>query len=304
VDVLGKIVAETRLTSVIARSRLENRRKLIQAFNGDATIRQGFYSLRWSERADALRWLGRDRSRIEAAEQILLDGLLDASPIIQTASVEAMAQAKPNSPRLIEAAGTLMIRSLRQERMPEGPFLFHEEDPQGMSMQLIQLFGELDSTQSLPYLLGAMRVIDTYSRDELPARLIFKLLGDSGNKNVIPFLLKSLENDQSLMSRGNGEINLEICEADQALHALIRLTGQKEKEYNFLYWPKDEWDDEQDLVRLFGFPNDSARTKAIARFRKWWEKHKDDEEYRGLVSPEPVRLPETTDEPPEDVFGM
>jgi hypothetical protein len=158
--------------------------------------------------------------------------------------------------------------------------------------RLVPLLARIDARQAAPYLLAALEATPRYDRTEGTARQIYDVLGASGLVDLIPTLLPRLDNDNYTSTRHNGDDKLTMTEADHALRALVKLTGQDEDDYDFAYLSKDnDWEYDQTGVRTFGFKNENARKAAVKKFKKWWSKHKDEDRYKDLDPPEPLQMP-------------
>jgi hypothetical protein len=295
-SVLGQIVAETRFAAAMSQAPPQRRQRFLQAIAEHPDMRHGFYSLRWNRRITALQWLGRRAQTARDGVELLMDGLRDSAPSIRNAAVEALDASKASSPALMRTAGHVLLEQLA---------LIHRDGPpwrqrhrmrnsydSDLPNRLVPLLARIDARQAAPYLLAALEATPRYDRTEGTARQIYDVLGASGLVDLIPTLLPRLDNDNYTSTRHNGDDKLTMTEADHALRALVKLTGQDEDDYDFAYLSKDnDWEYDQTGVRTFGFKNENARKAAVKKFKKWWSKHKDEDRYKDLDPPEPLQMP-------------
>lgn len=296
-DVLGAIVAEARLASVIVKADKGRRAKLLSLLEENDRMRRGFYSLRWYQRVESLQWLAKDAKRAQSGAKILQDALSDSNPLIQNAAITALIEGEVSSPELVTFAGDLMIRRLGEPEHEAGHRILSSEDSSSLDLKLIQYVGGQKNRKSLRLLLGALDILDGGFSRRTESRLVYKYLGESGDKALVPVLITRLTKTNWTSGRSDGEMRIEMCEADFALRALLQITGQDPKDYGLIFLRASlGWTGEDLGLKQFGFRDDKARKKARIKFKTWWQEHKNDKAYKEAEPIEWARFPDARED--------
>ena len=81
-----------------------------------------------------------------------------------------------------------------------------------------------------------------------------------------------------------GDVEVGIAPSDVALLVMVRVSGQREKDYGFVSTDRYRG-------RAIGFSDAKARKAAIQKFRQWWNTHRESPDYKHLKPLPTVELP-------------
>lgn len=289
--ILGEMIVEIRIASMLAEQPAERREQLVRLRHSAGATFDDLFSLSWSRQAAAVMRIANTRGEPEAAEALLVRAIRHPSDEVSASALRAVRQGRLRSDAIVDALGRLVADKLtrRGSRSPYG-------DPRasgGPFAEAIKTLKELGSPRFAPLALALLKA--SQNQSEIRQALAVAV-GRSGEKRAIPVLLEMLDEKGWESTWTSGKMTLTIRPGDAPLMALLHLTGQDPKNYQFIHW---QWDN-QFGDRTYGFKDDKTREAAVRKFRLWWAVKKDGEPYKGLepLAPSELRSEDDQEEEP------
>ena len=275
--VLGEMIVEVRIASMLAAQPTERRQELVRLRAQAGPTFDELFSLNWSKQAPAMRRIARAAPAAGALEVLVLRAMRHPSDDAAAAALEALRRRKLKSDAVVEAVGRFVAEKLVERQAPYPP-------PRSRIKafgEAVKAFRDLAGPRMAPLALALLKAGTSESES---CQVLADVIARSGEKRAIGVLLELLKDTRWQSTWSSGGFQLTMKPADAPLMALVQLSGQDPKDYPFIYWKSLSFD-----RRPYGFKDEESRKAALAKFRAWWAKHKTDAAYKDL---EPLVLPE------------
>ncbi len=280
VGVMANSMAEARITQTLIELDEADRNKLMDFRAKHNDIFRDAVSLTWSQNIRAVKKIG--DLKLAEAEPLLLMTMKHSYEPVVLASIRAAGEAGCKSDMMVDALCKIIEDALpTTNNRGFNSYQFVEENTSsGAALAVLKV---LKSPRCLPRMLALMK--NTYIQYNSQALFIFTdVIASVEDINVIPELMKYLDNPRNLGTWSSGNKTMTMSTADPALVALVRLTRQKEKAYKLI-----RWNESYERTQLYGFEKEEDRTSAIAKFKEWWAKNKTEAPYKDI---QPITLSE------------
>ncbi|HUT56529.1 MAG TPA: hypothetical protein VNA25_01500 [Phycisphaerae bacterium] len=269
-QVLADITTETNYLTAIAAMPADQRsdvRAVGGRLGGPDAVRD-LYAPNWRRRLAAIQRIVGMPDPNGLAEPLIIAALQDIHPAVALPAAEALANGCYHSDELLN----VIVEAFA--RLPSCHWHYGTwEDPQMKLLWAMRRgLAKARNPRALPVLLAILN--QRHDRSVDPAERTAYVLASTGEKRLIPSMIDMLEDTRIRLWSG-GDERFTIARSDIALMVMVNVSGQREADYGFVY-------DKFPSGPVFGFADAKARREAIAKFRQWWQTHKDTPEYRDL----------------------
>ena len=277
---LTDAVVESRIARTLAKLDADWRSELQKFRQAHPETTRDLFSLSWSRTYKALGQLAEMTDFDSAAEHLIIGCLSHASLHVQVAAAKAAGKRKFRSDKLVDILCGIIIANRKKTWQPHWR---HSSMPQ-IHIEALVALKEIASPRAAPVLLALLG--ESEDRNMHKQMALAEALAATGEKRAIEPLIKYLDRTESFGNMSWGDkLTITVAESDAALMALVKLTGQDPKDYDFVTYPYQEL---PGIGKPHGFKDAASRKAAIKKFNDFWAAHGQDPPYRDL---KPLPIP-------------
>jgi len=216
-------------------------------------------------------------------DPLIIVGVQDPSMEVAANAARAAGAKDARSEEVVDA----LCRVLWEAKAADWYEPWFPRKPSSVTTEALGALFAIASPRSVPMLLSILQDGRGASRcRDIP---IAEIIGAAGDKRAIPYLIPLLQSTKSDLAWIGPKETVSFARSDAALYALLKLTGQDETDYPFSWGQPGAGG-----FTMFGFAASGDREDAIAKFRAWWDRHKDQPPYSGL---EKLAIPRAPGDP-------
>ncbi len=282
-----------------------DRHKVAQYALHHALIVEEFFSPVWSQQAQAIAKMQGQSDPMGEAEPLVAMAMKHPWPALRNRAItltvgkndhllspyhgQAVVDALCDllSARLVVASSN--TRFFRRARINQ----FNNRDDYVNEEEVLKALRQIKSKRAAPILLSMMvarsdpfSYQSNFNADAVLA-VLAQTLAATGETRAIPLLVELLQgSDTRLSSMPVDNKMWSFSNRDNALYALLLLTGQSPRDYKLMVRTQGD-DGDQTMI---GFATAEDRKAAVEKFQNWWREHQDLPPYKDL---KPLAVPIT-----------
>lgn len=278
-QMLDQIAAQAEMKRALGSLTPQRRRKLAAFRKANPSLCRKVFSAKWSVRLEAVRSIVELEDPDTLAEPVLLLSLRHQNDDLAASGAHAACSGRYRSDAIIDALTGLLMR-----KASDSWDSFHSRPAQTSPyVTAAKALRQIKSKQAAPTIVALLCGKRFYSRDKMS--LLTSVLIELDEKRALPHLIPLIGKRNVICTYSPDQPDeWTTTMGDMYLITVIRLTGQNHHVYGFKTsrFPTG-------LGGEYGFATQEKRSKAIQRFRKWWDANKDKPPYKNLES---LKLPE------------
>lgn len=283
-----------------------DRHKVAQYASRHALIVEEFFSPVWNQQALALAKMQTQSDPMGDAEPLVVMAMKHPWSALRNRAI-AMTVGKSNtlpSPyhgeavvdTLCDMLATQLAATSSNSRLFRRTRMYQFNNPEEYvnEEEVLKALRQIKSKRSAPILLEMMVARSdplSYQSNFYADAALAQTLAATGETRAIPMLCELLQGPDTRMSSMQVDNKMwSFTSRDNALYALLLLTGQAPQDYKLMV--RVQGDDSEQIMIGFADPEAQkaaeARKAAIEKFQLWWREHQDQPPYKDL---KPLAVP-------------
>ncbi len=274
-----------------------DRRKVARYAQHHALIVEEFFSLAWSQQAQALVKMQAQSDPLGDAEPLVALAMKHPWPAMRNRAVAMTVGKSDNLPSpyhgqaVVDALCDLLAARLAASSNVSFPRRFVRFRPNDNNEEyvdeelVLRALRQIKSKRAAPILLSMMAARrDPYFQQSnfYADALLAQTLAATGEIRAVPMLCELLQGpDTRMWSTQMDNKSWSFSDRDNTLYALLLLTRQAPLDYKMMIR-------DQDGQIMVGFTDPEARKAAVEKFQLWWRENQDQPPYKDIV---PLAVP-------------